>query len=95
LKSNSVEIPPKYHRFTTDFLCLDNAAFHSEVNTVTKLLSIREASELLAVKPATIRAWLVRRKLPRVNCGRAVRIPAQAIVQFIERNTIPAREERQ
>jgi excisionase family DNA binding protein len=61
---------------------------------VTKLLSIKEASELLALKPATIRAWLLRRKLPRVNCGRAVRIPAEAISEFIERNTIPAKEER-
>jgi excisionase family DNA binding protein len=61
---------------------------------MTKLLSILEASEMLAVKPATIRAWLAKRKLPRVNCGRAVRIPADAIAQFIERNTIPAREER-
>ena len=59
-----------------------------------KLLSVKEASELLALKPATIRAWLLRRKLPRVNCGRAVRIPADAIAQFIERNTVPAREER-
>jgi excisionase family DNA binding protein len=61
---------------------------------MTKLLSILEASEVLAVKPATIRAWLAKRKLPRVNCGRAVRIPAEAIAQFIERNTVPAREER-
>jgi excisionase family DNA binding protein len=62
---------------------------------MTKLLSILEASEMLAVKPATIRAWLAKRKLPRVNCGRAVRIPAEAVAQFIERNTIPAREPRQ
>jgi excisionase family DNA binding protein len=62
---------------------------------MSKLLSIKEASEILALKPATIRAWLLRRKLPRVNCGRAVRIPAEAIAQFIERNTIPARESRQ
>jgi excisionase family DNA binding protein len=61
---------------------------------MTKLLSVKEASELLALKPATIRAWLLRRKLPRVSCGRAVRIPAEAVAQFIERNTIPAREPR-
>jgi excisionase family DNA binding protein len=59
-----------------------------------KLLSVNEASDLLALKPATIRAWLAKRKLPRVNCGRAVRIPADAIAQFIERNTVPAKEER-
>lgn len=61
---------------------------------MTQLLSVKEASEALAVKPATIRAWLAKRKLPRVNCGRAVRVPAEAIAQFIERNTVPAREGR-
>ena len=59
-----------------------------------QMLSVRETAERLGLKPATIRAWLLRRKLPRVNCGRAVRIPADAIAQFIEKNTIPAREER-
>jgi len=58
-----------------------------------RLLTIPEAAQALAVKPATIRAWLLRRKLPRVNCGRAVRIPAEAIAQFIERNTIHAKDE--
>lgn len=62
--------------------------------TDRRLLTINEASEILAVRPATIRAWLLRRKLPRVSCGRAVRIPAQAVAEFIERNTIPAREPR-
>jgi excisionase family DNA binding protein len=59
-----------------------------------RLLTVAEAAEALNVKIATVRAWLVKRKLPRVNCGRAVRIPADAITQFIERNTVPAREER-
>jgi excisionase family DNA binding protein len=59
------------------------------------LLTVTETAEALNVKLATIRAWLLRRKLPRVNCGRAVRIPAEAIAQFIEFNTIPAKEERQ
>jgi excisionase family DNA binding protein len=61
---------------------------------MSKLLSIKEASEMLALKPATIRTWLAKRKLPRVNCGRAVRIPAQAVEEFIMENTIPARGER-
>jgi excisionase family DNA binding protein len=43
-------------------------------------------------KASTVRAWLAKRKLPRVNCGRAVRIPASAVEEFIERNTIPAKE---
>lgn len=59
-----------------------------------QLLTVKQAAELLGLKVATIRAWLCRRRLPCVRCGRAVRIPAEAIAQFIERNTVPAREER-
>jgi excisionase family DNA binding protein len=62
---------------------------------MNKLLTVAEAAEELNLKISTVRAWLARRKLPRVNCGRAVRIPADAIAQFIERNTIPASEVRQ
>ena len=49
---------------------------------------------MLNVRICTVRAWLAKQKLPRVNCGRAVRIPADAIAQFIQHNTIPAKEER-
>jgi excisionase family DNA binding protein len=59
-----------------------------------KLLTVAEAAEALNLKSSTIRAWLLRRRLPRVNCGRAVRVPAEAIAQFIEKNTVPARERR-
>jgi excisionase family DNA binding protein len=61
---------------------------------MTQLLTVKQAADALGLKVATIRAWLSRRKLPRVNCGRAVRIPADSIAQFIERNTIPARDVR-
>jgi excisionase family DNA binding protein len=59
---------------------------------MSKLLTVAEAAEELNLKISTVRAWLALRKLPRVNCGRAVRIPADVIAQFIERNTVPARE---
>lgn len=59
------------------------------------LLTVAEAAEALNLKNSTVRAWLAKRRLPRVNCGRSVRIPAAAIAEFIERNTIPAREPRQ
>jgi excisionase family DNA binding protein len=58
------------------------------------LLTVAETAEALNLKISTVRAWLAKRKLPRVNCGRSVRIPAQAIAEFIERNTIPAKEAR-
>jgi excisionase family DNA binding protein len=57
-----------------------------------EFLTVRQVAEILNLKESTIRAWLLRRRLPRVNCGRAVRIPAEAIAQFIERNTVPAKE---
>jgi excisionase family DNA binding protein len=61
-----------------------------------RLLSVQEAADRLGLKPATIRAWLLRRKnLPFVRCGRAVRIPAESVDQFIQRNTVPTRETRQ
>ncbi len=59
---------------------------------MTTLLTVKEAADALGLKVATIRAWLAQRKLPRVNCGRAVRVPAKAVADFIESNTIPARE---
>jgi excisionase family DNA binding protein len=58
------------------------------------LLTVAETAEALNLKISTVRAWLAKRKLPRVNCGRAVRIPAQAVEEFIAQNTIPAREVR-
>jgi excisionase family DNA binding protein len=61
---------------------------------VKKLYTVAEAAEVLNVKVSTIRAWIANRKLPRVNCGRSVRVPAQAIVDFVERNTIPALQEK-
>jgi excisionase family DNA binding protein len=59
---------------------------------MTKLLTVYEAAGALAVKPATIRAWLLRRRLPCVRCGRAVRIHVEAIKRYITEHTVPARE---
>lgn len=66
----------------------------SVADTQCSLLTVRQVAEKLGLRECTIRLWLAQRKLPRVNCGRAVRIPAEAIADFIQKNTIPAREER-
>jgi len=60
-----------------------------------QLLNVQEAAQKLGLKPCTVRAWLARRKLPCVHVGRCIRIPADAIAAFIERNTIPARKTAQ
>lgn len=58
------------------------------------LLTVDEAAEVLNIKTATVRAWLLQGRLPRVNCGRCVRIPADALERFVEENTVPARSSR-
>lgn len=63
-------------------------------NADDRLLRVEEAAELLAVKPSTIRAWLLHRKLGRVRVGaRAVRIRASEIERIISEGTIPALRE--
>jgi excisionase family DNA binding protein len=63
-------------------------------NTSSKrLLRVEEAADFLNIKPSTVRAWLLARKLPRVHVGeRAVRIPLEALERLVTENTVPARE---
>ncbi len=64
-------------------------------NSTDRLLRVEEAAELLAVKPSTIRAWLLGRKIGRVRVGaRAVRVPASEVDRIIAEGSIPARERR-
>ena len=53
-----------------------------------KLVTVREAAELLGLKPVTIRAWIRRRKITYVRLGRAVRIPTSAIEKIIKNGTV-------
>jgi excisionase family DNA binding protein len=39
-----------------------------------KLLTVRQAAEFLALRPATIRKMILQRRLPVVRIGRSVRI---------------------
>ncbi|HYH00953.1 MAG TPA: helix-turn-helix domain-containing protein [Terriglobales bacterium] len=55
-----------------------------------QMLTVHEAADMLGIKPATVRAWILRRqKLAVVKVGRAVRIPASSVQKFIDDNTIP------
>jgi excisionase family DNA binding protein len=57
-------------------------------------LDIRGAADLLGVKPSTIRAWCLRRKLRYFKSGRAVRFRRAWLEDFIERGTVPANERK-
>lgn len=54
-----------------------------------ELLTIPEAASLLRLKPSTLRAWILRRKIAFCKVGRLVRIPRQVIEQFVLGSTIP------
>jgi excisionase family DNA binding protein len=60
----------------------------------SRLLAVEEAAERLGVKPATIRSWILRReKLEVVKVGRLVRITEKSIDRFIDKNTIPPKDD--
>ena len=61
---------------------------------MTSMLTVREAAEFLGLRPATIRAWILRRtNLEVVKVGRSVRIKRESLQRFIEANTIPPRRD--
>jgi excisionase family DNA binding protein len=56
--------------------------------------TVAEAARELGLSVHTIRAWVSARRLAHIRLGRAIRIPAAEIRRVIERNTVPAIEER-
>ena len=55
------------------------------------LLTVAEAAVVLGIKEATVRAWILKRKVTYVKLGRVVRIPAKELEMLIERATVPSR----
>lgn len=56
-----------------------------------KLLTVQEAAARTSYKDGTIRAWVNERLIPHVRIGHAIRIPEDALEQFIAANTVPAK----
>jgi excisionase family DNA binding protein len=56
------------------------------------LLTLPEASSLLRLKTSTLRAWVLRRKIPYVKVGRLVRVRRADIECLIAASVVPARE---
>ena len=55
------------------------------------MLTVAEAAAVLGIKEATVRAWILKRKVTYVKLGRVVRIPAKELEMLIERATVPSR----
>lgn len=56
-----------------------------------KLLRVVEMAEVLGLKPSTIRAWLLHRKIRYIKIGRSIRIPAEVVDELIEAGTVQPR----
>jgi excisionase family DNA binding protein len=54
----------------------------------TKLLTLKEAADRLAISLPTIRSWVWHRKIEIVKIGRCVRIREQVILDLIATNTV-------
>jgi len=56
-----------------------------------KLFTVTEASDILGVKPKTLRDWIWKKKIETVRKGsRYVRISEAALKNFIETHTVPS-----
>ncbi len=57
----------------------------------SELLTVPEAAAFLRLKPATIRAWVLHRKVPYVKVGRLVRLRRADVDALIAASLVPAR----
>jgi excisionase family DNA binding protein len=55
----------------------------------TVMLRVEQAAERLGIQPATIRSWILSRRIGYVRIGRrAVRIPESEIIRIIQAGTV-------
>jgi excisionase family DNA binding protein len=50
-----------------------------------RLLSVKEAAQLLSCSEAAIRKWVYQRRLPAVNVGRLTRLRARDLEALVAR----------
>ena len=60
---------------------------------MTDLLTITEASAMLLLRPSTLRAWILRRRIPYVKLGRLIRLRRADIEALISISIIPRKDE--
>jgi excisionase family DNA binding protein len=56
-------------------------------------LTVDQAARALGLRPATVRAWIWRRRLAYYKIGGAVRIPMSEIHRILDESLIPAQQE--
>jgi excisionase family DNA binding protein len=56
----------------------------------SRLLTVAEVADRLAISQKTVRNWLSLRKLTYVKLGARTRIPESEVDKLLERSTVPA-----
>jgi excisionase family DNA binding protein len=59
-----------------------------------ELLTVSEAAALLRLRPSTVRAWILQRKMAHVKLGSRVFIRRSDCEALIAASLVPAREDR-
>ena len=62
---------------------MSSGAGRHQVVGIQRLLTYREAAEILAVKPQTLRQWVSSNRIPYVKIGKAVRFHQTQLEDFI------------
>ena len=62
--------------------------------TDTGLLTVVEAADTLRLKPSTIRAWILHRKIAHVKLGGRVFLRQSDCEALVAASVVPARQDR-
>jgi excisionase family DNA binding protein len=65
-----------------------------KVTMDSDLLAIEEAAKFLHIKPATVRAWILARKIPYVKLGGRVFLRKSDLEALINASVVPAKAEQ-
>lgn len=60
------------------------------LHRTSELLTVSEASEILRLKPSTVRAWLLKRRVPFIKLGSRVFLRMADLQALIEAGLKPA-----
>jgi excisionase family DNA binding protein len=55
-------------------------------------LTVPEVAEALGLRPSTVRAWILSRRLAYFKIGRSVRIAQEEVDRILAQALVPARE---
>lgn len=62
--------------------------------SISDLMTVAESAALLRLKPSTVRAWILEKRIPYVKLGGRVFLRRSDCEALIAASLVPAREDR-